>query len=50
VKQAKPWSVPGFTSEQDHIVAVDQFRAVDVAEQGFDVLSAVAGDATGFGT
>ena len=38
------------TSEQNQIIPVDQFRAVDVAEQGFDVLRAVTGDAAGFGT
>ena len=36
-------------SEQDQVVPVDQFGAVDVAEQGFDVVRAVAGDAAGFG-
>jgi predicted nucleic-acid-binding protein len=38
------------TSEQNQIIPMDQFRAVDVAEQGFDVLRAVTGDAAGFGT
>lgn len=42
------WQSAG--SEQDQVVPMDQFRAVDVAQQGFDVLRAMAGDAAGFGT
>jgi len=50
----RPWKGnhghdPPSRSEQDQIVAVDQFRAVDVAEEGLDVLCAVAGDAASFG-
>lgn len=39
----------GLSLEQNQIVPMNQFCAVYVAEQGLDVLCAVAGDAAGFG-
>ena len=36
--------ISGF-SEQNHVVPMDQFRAVDVAQQALDFLGAMPGDA-----